>query len=126
MCPRAARGSARQSLAGSHVLFRNPPAPLRCDPSGTPLHRSIHSLAGCSTGNARSRALWRYPARARDRHGEIGNDALGRQCHGKRKKFEQDLDRAGLRDKKRRLYRALAAEGIGREIVMFARMVEQQ
>lgn len=53
----------------------------------------------------------------------VGNDAVGRQCHGRRKRLEQNLDRAGLREVKRSLYRALAARGIGREVVLFGRVV---
>lgn len=51
----------------------------------------------------------------------VGNDAVGRQCHGKRKYLEQNLERAGLREVKRGLYRALATQGIGREVVLFGR-----
>ncbi len=50
----------------------------------------------------------------------IGNDVLGRQCHGRRMRLEQALDRAGLRDWKRRLYRCFAAAGLGREVILFA------
>jgi SAM-dependent methyltransferase len=51
----------------------------------------------------------------------VGNDALGRQCHGKRKRLEVMLQRAGQTDLRRRLYRALAKEGVGREIMIVAR-----
>jgi len=51
----------------------------------------------------------------------VGNDQLGRACHVKRMTFERNLASAGLNDIKRRLYRALAAEGLGREIVMVGR-----
>ena len=51
----------------------------------------------------------------------IGNDALGRQCHGKRKMFEQNLAAAGLNNIKRQLYRDLAKSGIGREVQIVAR-----
>jgi SAM-dependent methyltransferase len=51
----------------------------------------------------------------------VGNDALGRQCHGRRKRLEVLLDRGGLTDLRRRVYRALASEGIGREIMIVAR-----
>lgn len=53
----------------------------------------------------------------------VGNDALGRQCHGKRKQFELNLEQAGLREIKRGFYRALASQGLGREVVLFARSV---
>lgn len=52
----------------------------------------------------------------------VGNDALGRQCHGKRKQLELNLDRAGLRMLKRQWYRQLAQLGIGREIVLYCRV----
>jgi len=51
----------------------------------------------------------------------IGNDQLGRTCHVKRMTFEQNLASAGLNGIKRHLYRALAAEGLGREIFMVGR-----
>jgi SAM-dependent methyltransferase len=51
----------------------------------------------------------------------VGNDALGRLCHAKRKRFELTLARAGGADLKRRLYAALAELGLGREIVLYAR-----
>jgi ABC-type hemin transport system ATPase subunit len=53
----------------------------------------------------------------------VGNDRLGRECHGKRKILEQNLARAGLTGLKRRLYQALASLGIGREVVMVGRKV---
>jgi SAM-dependent methyltransferase len=51
----------------------------------------------------------------------VGNDALGRVCHGKRKRMELLLERAGLTALRRRLYRALIAEDVGREVMIFAR-----
>ncbi len=51
----------------------------------------------------------------------IGNDTLGRACHGKRMVFEKTLAQAGLTQKKLQLYRALADCGLGREIVLYAR-----
>jgi 2-polyprenyl-3-methyl-5-hydroxy-6-metoxy-1,4-benzoquinol methylase len=51
----------------------------------------------------------------------IGNDALGRQCHAKRKRFEQALESAGMSDLRQQLYQAFAALGIGREILMIGR-----
>jgi SAM-dependent methyltransferase len=46
--------------------------------------------------------------------------ALGRICHGKRKKFDLALENAGLKDVRRAFYRALAETGIGREAVVIA------
>jgi SAM-dependent methyltransferase len=51
----------------------------------------------------------------------VGNDALGRACHARRKAFELNLERAGLGQVRRNLYSALAKLGLGREIVMTAR-----
>src|SRR3990172_12641761 len=51
----------------------------------------------------------------------VGNDAQGRECHGKRKAFEQNLSKAGMSSVKRALYRALAESGIGREAVVVGR-----
>ena len=50
----------------------------------------------------------------------IGNDTLGRQCHARRKEFELNLEKAGLRRLKQSLYQAFLDLGMGREIVMFA------
>ena len=46
----------------------------------------------------------------------VGNDELGRECHGKRKRLEINLEKAGLAGVKRSLYESLAEHGIGREI----------
>jgi SAM-dependent methyltransferase len=51
----------------------------------------------------------------------VGNDTLGRQCHGRRKRLEVMMERGGQTPLRRRLYQALAAEGIGREVMMFGR-----
>ena len=51
----------------------------------------------------------------------VGNDELGRACHGKRKTLEMNLDKAGLTDLKRSLYRSIAKLGIGREIQVIGR-----
>ena len=53
----------------------------------------------------------------------IGNDALGRQCHGKRKEFERNLSKAGMSEIKRELYKKFAEIGIGREVQVFGRKV---
>jgi SAM-dependent methyltransferase len=49
----------------------------------------------------------------------IGDDALGRQCHLRRKTFEQALVAGGRNDLKRALFRAFADLGVGREIVVY-------
>ena len=51
----------------------------------------------------------------------VGNDALGRACHTKRKTFEKNLLKAGVPHIKQTLYKKFAQMGIGREIQMIAR-----
>ena len=51
----------------------------------------------------------------------VGNDALGRQCHGKRMALEKNLRAAGLTELNRKLYRAMADLAIGREIIIYGR-----
>ncbi|MEW6386287.1 MAG: class I SAM-dependent methyltransferase [Thermodesulfobacteriota bacterium] len=53
----------------------------------------------------------------------VDNDLLGRQCHQKRKNLEQNLAKAGMTDLKRRLYKALASLGLGREVQIFAKKI---
>ena len=52
----------------------------------------------------------------------VGNDSLGRKCHQMRMSFEQNLEKAGMGELKRDLYRKLASMGLGREIQIVARM----
>jgi SAM-dependent methyltransferase len=52
----------------------------------------------------------------------VGDAALGRACHNRRKRFDLALDAAGLKAVRRAFYRALAKEGIGREAVVVARL----
>lgn len=51
----------------------------------------------------------------------VGNDSLGRKCHDMRMTFERNLAKAGMSQVKRNFYQALAASGLGREIVIYAR-----
>jgi len=51
----------------------------------------------------------------------VNDNTLGRACHVKRMNFERNLDRSGLNDVKRRLYQAMAQQGLGREIVLMGR-----
>ena len=51
----------------------------------------------------------------------VGNDELGRRCHGLRMAFEDTLRRAGRLDLKRDLYHAFADLGLGRLAVVHAR-----
>jgi SAM-dependent methyltransferase len=46
--------------------------------------------------------------------------ALGRACHNRRKRFDFAMESAGLKELRRDFYRALAAQGIGREAVIIA------
>jgi SAM-dependent methyltransferase len=52
----------------------------------------------------------------------VGDAALGRACHAKRKKFDLALETAGLGTARRAFYRALAEAGLGREAVVIARL----
>lgn len=54
----------------------------------------------------------------------VGDDAMGRRCHERRKRFEMNLARAGLGDLKQRLYRSFAEHGLGREVVLIGRRPE--
>jgi len=50
----------------------------------------------------------------------VGDPALGRTCHNKRKKFDLAFESAGLKGARRAFYRALADAGLGREAVVIA------
>lgn len=50
----------------------------------------------------------------------VGDAAVGRACHEKRKRFDLALEQAGLGETRRAFYRALADAGIGREAVIIA------
>lgn len=51
----------------------------------------------------------------------VGNDVLGRKCHGKRKTFESSLAKAGMSEWNRDFYKCFAKAGVGRDIVMYAK-----
>jgi len=51
----------------------------------------------------------------------IGNDEVGRYCHRSRMNFEMNLWRSGQNKVRRSLYQAFAQQGIGREIILYAR-----
>ena len=53
----------------------------------------------------------------------IDNDNLGRACHAKRMSFEKSLNQGGASRVLSNLYASFANQGIGREIVLFARKV---
>lgn len=48
------------------------------------------------------------------------DSTLGRACHTQRKRFDLALENSGFQETRRSFYRALAAAGIGREIVLIA------
>ncbi len=52
----------------------------------------------------------------------IGNDAQGRNCHSKRMNFEKILIKSENDSLLTNLYKSFSDQGIGREIVMFARV----
>lgn len=51
----------------------------------------------------------------------VGNDELGRSCHARRKALEMNLEQAGMRSLKQKLYQAMADLGLGREVVLIGR-----
>ncbi|MFD2168141.1 class I SAM-dependent methyltransferase [Thalassotalea euphylliae] len=51
----------------------------------------------------------------------IGNDELGRACHHRRVRMEAQLAKAGQNHVRRGLYQAMANQGLGREVCIFAR-----
>jgi SAM-dependent methyltransferase len=52
----------------------------------------------------------------------VGDDTVGRACHQKRMALEERLAAAGLNDLRRQASRALAAVGLGREAIVYARV----
>ena len=50
----------------------------------------------------------------------VGDPALGRACHNRRKKFDLAFENAGLKETRRAFYRTLAETGLGREAVVIA------
>lgn len=51
----------------------------------------------------------------------VDDDTVGRALHAKRKNWETALEQSGLAEQKRQMFRALAQQGWGREVVMIAR-----
>lgn len=51
----------------------------------------------------------------------IGNDELGRVCHTKRMNFEKAMNQSGLGNVLADLYSAFASQGVGREVVVYAK-----
>jgi len=54
----------------------------------------------------------------------IGNDEIGRKCHTKRMNFEKSMRLNGASDLLERLYSDFAKQGIGREVVLYAKKVK--
>ena len=53
----------------------------------------------------------------------IGNDSLGRECHGLRKQFEMNLINSGNGDLLSKVYQSFAEIGIGRELVYIGKKI---
>jgi len=51
----------------------------------------------------------------------VGDDALGRSCHARRRRFEERMEAAGAGGLKRALYAKLAELGIGRHAILYGR-----
>ena len=43
----------------------------------------------------------------------VGNDAVGKECQSKRKRFDLALEKAGMGETRRKFYRALSNAGLG-------------
>jgi SAM-dependent methyltransferase len=54
----------------------------------------------------------------------VGNDGIGRACHQRRMALEERLAAAGRNDLRRSAYAALAAAGLGREVIVWAQPME--
>lgn len=54
----------------------------------------------------------------------VGNDHVGRACHQRRMALEERLATAGRNDLRRSAYAALAAAGLGREVIVWAQPME--
>lgn len=54
----------------------------------------------------------------------VGNDGIGRACHQRRMALEERLVTAGRNDLRRAAYAALAAAGLGREVIVWAQPME--
>jgi hypothetical protein len=84
----------------------------------------FESLAGLMTrlGLNVTERTTTFPMEAFVMMGEnyVGDPALGRACHTKRKQFDFAFEAAGLKETRRDFYRALAKLGIGREAVVIA------
>lgn len=56
----------------------------------------------------------------------IDNDKIGRECHARRKTMEMNLLNAGMGSVLNRFYKDIAESGIGREILLFCRKINNQ
>lgn len=50
----------------------------------------------------------------------VGDDVVGRRCHGGRKDLERALDAAGLQRLRREMYQLMARHNVGREVIVYA------
>lgn len=53
----------------------------------------------------------------------IGNDEIGRKCHAKRMNFEKSMSLSGSDSLLENLYSDFAKQGIGREVVLYAKKI---
>ena len=53
----------------------------------------------------------------------VDEPRLGRECHERRKRLETTLNKAGYSDVRRKLLRSFAQNGLGRDVVVYARRV---
>lgn len=51
----------------------------------------------------------------------VGDDAIGRQCHARRKRLDILLNEPALKGFKRDIYKIMAQHGIGREMIVYGR-----
>jgi len=52
----------------------------------------------------------------------IENNELGKACHKKRMNLERNLEKAGLNEQRRQLYRCFSQLDIGRQIIIYAKI----
>ena len=50
----------------------------------------------------------------------VSDGKIGRECHGLRKNYELNINKANMNDPKRKIYKNFAELAIGREIILVA------
>ena len=55
----------------------------------------------------------------------ISDDKVGRECHTRRMNFEKSMRLSGNNDLLERLYSNFAKQGIGREVVLYAKKIKK-